>query len=119
MVETGSIPGGVDSRDTMGGTPTYSASFYGLKEVVSALIEAGADINLADNDDSTPLYVASLRGHLEVVRELLRGGASIDQAQKDGATPLYIASGQGHLEVHPGHGHRRPEKDDAPRCSSW
>ena len=47
MVETGSIPGGVDSRDTMGCTPTYLASFCGLKEVVSALIEAGADIDQA------------------------------------------------------------------------
>ena len=47
MVKTGSIPGGVDGRGAMGGTPTYWASFYGLKEVVSALIEAGADIDQA------------------------------------------------------------------------
>ena len=47
MVETGSIPGGVDGRGAMGGTPTYWASINGLKEVVSALIEAGADIDQA------------------------------------------------------------------------
>ena len=71
MVETGSIPGGVDGRDRIGGTPTILASFCGLKEVVTALIEAGADINLAVKDGVTPLYSASQKGHVEVVRELL------------------------------------------------
>ena len=88
MVETGSIPGGVDSQDKLSCTPTYLASIYGLKDVVTALIEAGADINLAKKDGGTPLYSASQKGHLEVVRELLRGGANVDQAEKDGATPL-------------------------------
>ena len=99
MVETGSIPGGVDSRDAVGFFPIYSASFYGLKDVVTALIEAGADINLAKKDGGTPLYMASQEGHVEVVRELLRGGANVDQAEKDGATPLFMASQEGHVEV--------------------
>ena len=97
MVETGSIPGGVDSQDKLSCTPTYLASIYGLKDVVTALIEAGADINLAVKDGGTPLFVASQEGHVEVVRELLRGGASIDQAMKNDFTPLCIASQNGHL----------------------
>ena len=46
MAKTGSIPGGVDSKDRLGHTLLITASGYGLKEVVAALIEAGADINV-------------------------------------------------------------------------
>ena len=103
MVETGSIPGGVDSRDTMGGTPTHAASLWGLKDVVSALIEAGADINLANNDSCTPLFIASQEGHVEVVRALLAAGADhtlardIDDQRKE--TPLEAAHRQGHRSI--------------------
>ena len=103
MVETGSIPGGVDSRDRIGGTPTYWASFYGLKEVVTALIEAGADINLANNDSCTPLFIASHQGHVEVVHELLAAGADhtlawiIDDQRKE--TPLEAAHRNGHHSI--------------------
>ncbi len=40
-----SIPGGVDAKDAFGPTPLIYASSYGSKEVVAALIEAGADLN--------------------------------------------------------------------------
>ena len=99
MTKTGSIPGGVDAKDEVGSTPLILASGYGLKEVVAALIEAGADINVQGNEGDTPLYVAGQQGHLEVVKELLTGGAAVNQAQKDGASPLYVASQQGHVEV--------------------
>ena len=75
MAKTGSIPGGVESKDKGGDTPLILASGFGLKEVVAALIEAGADINVEGNKGVTPLFVASQDGHLEVVKELLRGGA--------------------------------------------
>ena len=103
MVETGSIPAGVDSRDRIGCTPTYLASFCGLKEVVTALIEAGADINLANNDSCTPLFIASQEGHVEVVRALLAAGADhtlardIDDQRKE--TPLGTARRNGHHSI--------------------
>ena len=46
MAKTGSIPGGVDAKDEVGNAPLIYASGYGLKEVVAALIEAGASINV-------------------------------------------------------------------------
>ena len=84
MAKTGFIPGGVNSQNEKGGTPLHNAIDDGMKEVVSALIEAGADINLPDKKGCTPLYMASQHGHLEVVKELVRAGASVDQARDNG-----------------------------------
>ena len=67
MVKTGSIARGVESKDEVGHAPLIYASAFGLKEVVAALIEAGADINVQGNEGGTPHYVASQDGHLEVV----------------------------------------------------
>ena len=46
MAKTGSIPGGVESKDRVGHTPLITASSFWLKEVVAALIEAGVDSNV-------------------------------------------------------------------------
>ena len=56
MAKTGSIPGGVESKDKGGDTPLILASGFGLKEVVAALIEAGADINVQGNMGYSSLH---------------------------------------------------------------
>ena len=75
------------------------AAQEGHETVVRALIEAGADINKADDDGWTPLYVASENGHTAVVRALIKTGANVNKAVNDGSTPLYIAAEQGHEAV--------------------
>ena len=78
MAKTGSIPGGVESKDRVGHTPLITASSFWLKEVVAALIEAGVDSNVQGKEGSTPLFFASRDNCLEVVKELLRGGAAVN-----------------------------------------
>ena len=68
MVKTGSIPGGVDSRDRNGTAPTFLAPGFGIEMVASALIKAGADINLANNECRSTLFLARQEGHLKLVR---------------------------------------------------
>ena len=49
--------------------------------MVKALIEAGADVNKADDDGETPLYMAAWNGHEAVVKALIEAGADVNKAE--------------------------------------
>ena len=51
------------------------------------LIQAGAEINKAEENGETPLYTAAERGHETVVRALIEAGAYFNKARDDGYTP--------------------------------
>ena len=78
-------------------------------DVVKFLVEKGANVHLANNNDVTPLWTAShvsffflkkkrtynslmQEGHLKVVKFLFEKGAKVDRANNEGVTPLSIAS---------------------------
>lgn len=44
---------------------------HGRVDMVQMLIEAGADINIQDEDGSTALMCASVHGHIDIVKYLL------------------------------------------------
>ena len=67
-------------------------------EVVRALLDRGADIDKAMDDEATPLHMASQNGHVEVVRALLDQGADINKTW-NGVTPLQIALRRNHTEI--------------------
>ena len=75
------------------------ASQYGNTKVIKDLINAGADVNKADNFGKTPLYTAYFNGKLEVIEVLLKAGADINKVDEEGITPLYRASINGHTAV--------------------
>jgi ankyrin repeat protein len=60
------------------------------------LLEAGADINKADNNGWTPLCIAAQNGNVEIVKLLLDSGANVNKATKDGLTALSLAANYGH-----------------------
>ena len=79
----------------------HCASFFGIVDVVAALIEMGChDINGEDHGGSTPLVRACQYGHEEVVKLLLEQG-EVDPNSQDGGgrTPLWHAAGEGHERV--------------------
>ena len=80
-------------------TPLYAAVHKGHDAVVRALLDAGADKDLAKNTGSTPLYIAAQEGHDVVVHALLDAGADKNLARHDGATPLITAAQKGHAAV--------------------
>ena len=50
------------------------------------LIDAGADVNVADADGSRPLHGASAFGHVDVLRILVAAGADKRATDGDGQT---------------------------------
>lgn len=68
----------------------HLAAREGHADTVFALIDGGADIDLASAADQTsPLLMASINGHFDLARQLLARGADPTLASDAGATPLY------------------------------
>ena len=62
---------------TFSNTPLNFAGIYGLTDIANALINAGADLNLINDDNFTPLCNAAAWGHTSVVTILLDAGADL------------------------------------------
>ena len=76
------------------------AAFEGYYDIVSYLIESGADVDLTSRNGATALHAASQEGHLEIVRILVDDGkADVDIKMNDGATAMDLAASHGHVDV--------------------
>ena len=64
-----------DQEPAVGSTPLISAAVFGKTEIAKTLIEAGADVNLKNNEGSTALHSAAFLCRLEIVEMLLTNGA--------------------------------------------
>jgi ankyrin repeat protein len=61
---------------------------WGKPEITLALINAGADVNVAESDGDTALWIATTESSLEVMEALLKKGADPNvQAQGKIACP--------------------------------
>jgi ankyrin repeat protein len=60
---------------------------------VRVLVEAGADVNAANEADFTALHAATFRGWNEVVQYLVEHGANINARDYRGRTPFRLAEG--------------------------
>ena len=72
-------------------SPLHTAALVGSAEVVTALLEAGADRDARDIVGGTPLHKAGHRGNVQAMRALLEAGA--DPNVRDGLEgkyPLHI-----------------------------
>ncbi len=68
-----------------------------------ALIDAGADVRMADEDGETALHVAARWGWVDYARLLLDSGADVNAADKHGATPLHTIAGLDSAATSPAH----------------
>ena len=78
---------------SMGSTPLISAAVFGKTEVALALIEAGADVNLQNNEGSTALTTAAFLCRTEIVKALLEHGADKSIRTNAGSTALESVAG--------------------------
>jgi predicted CxxxxCH...CXXCH cytochrome family protein len=64
-------------------------------------VSNGADINLADNNNSTALHKAATNGNTRLVKKLVAKGADINLRDSDGCTPMDIAMSRGFENLFP------------------
>ena len=84
----------LDAIESSGGsTPLITATVFGKTEVARALIDAGADLNVTNNDGSTSLYCAAFFCRTEIVEALLENGADKSISNNYGLTALESVSG--------------------------
>ncbi|XP_054916349.1 cyclin-dependent kinase 4 inhibitor C [Poeciliopsis prolifica] len=72
-------------------TVTHDAARAGFVETVRALVNHGADVNLADEIGNLPLHLAAREGHLEVVRILLDLTEDPRRTNHEGHSALWLA----------------------------
>ena len=110
----------VNQQDDLGRTPLHFASYkgristtpvedrkpgepdpgnYKTAEMVEALLEAGADVNIEDKDGSTALMEAIPNGNAEIVELLLKAGAKRDVENRHGDSPLSEAKRRKHAAI--------------------
>ena len=71
-------------------TALLHASRDGFRDVVHALLDAGADINqVSTGEKNSPLLIAAINGHFDLMLELLERGADPRLADLSGSTPLF------------------------------
>lgn len=81
-------------------TPLHYAAETGSVELLRALIQAGARVNVTALDGHTPLMLAVEWQELGPVRELLAAGARVNVRERQkGLTALHIAAARGDTEL--------------------
>ena len=74
-----------------GDTPLHVALWQGNMDVVSLLIEAGADVDAKGDLSQTPLHVALSQRNLEGVKTLLSAGAKTELVSEFGHSQRQLA----------------------------
>ena len=93
-------PSFVNDSDEEGMTALYQAASDGMLDIVTFLLNEGAIVDQATNNNVTPFMIASCCGHAHVVECLLEHGANIDVIETDEKmTPLLYAVEYGNIEV--------------------
>ncbi len=88
---------GCERTDEVGVTPSHAAAGNGHRDIVSALLGHGANVNAKDKRGATPLLRAAANGHTETIRLLLDKGARLKAQDISGANALMLATNHGHL----------------------
>ncbi len=98
----------VEARITAGGDANlcsesgwallHGAALYGTPDMVRILIDAGADVQVAEKHrGKLPIHIAAMNGDVETTMLLLAAGADINDKDQNGETALTLAAFEGKL----------------------
>lgn len=79
------------SDDQFGIKPLLAATIYGLADVATMLLDAGAYVDSRNNDGMTPLMVAVFQADVHLVKLFIERKANINIVSNDGKTALHGA----------------------------
>lgn len=80
--------------------PIHIAARFGYKEIVKALIENGADINIKGYFGYTALHEACRKNNIDIVNILIKNGADVNiKSGRYGFMPLYLACENNYEEI--------------------
>ncbi|XP_060893414.1 histone-lysine N-methyltransferase EHMT1a [Labrus mixtus] len=80
-------------------TPLHAAAAEGHQEICHMLVQAGANLDMFDEEQRTPLMAACENNHLDTVKYLLRAGAAVGHKDIMGFTCLHLAAKLGHYDI--------------------
>ena len=80
--------------------PIHIAARFSYKEIVEALIENGADINIKGHFGYTALHEACRKNNIDIVNILIKNGADVNiKSGRYGFMPLYLACENNYEEI--------------------
>ncbi|XP_013879446.1 histone-lysine N-methyltransferase EHMT1 [Austrofundulus limnaeus] len=80
-------------------TPLHTAAAEGHQEICHMLVQAGANLDMFDDEHRTPLMAACENNQLNTVLYLLRAGAAVGHKDLRGFTCLHLAAKLGHYDI--------------------
>lgn len=72
---------------------------YGYTEIVTLLLNRGANINIKSKDGYTPLHYAAMYGHKDILEILLVNKANVNEENYSHQMPLHLAASQSNKEI--------------------
>ena len=79
--------------------PLHLAARSGDVEMSRLLLDAGADVDGFDSDESTPLHVAAVARQAELARFLIARGADVNRRDRNGGYALSFAAAGGDTAI--------------------
>ncbi|WP_245189448.1 ankyrin repeat domain-containing protein [Lunatimonas salinarum] len=84
----------IDAKEPFSGsTPLITAITFDKRKIAQVLVDAGADLTIANNDGTTPLHAAAFFGRVEIVEILLDVEADKKLRNNFGFTPRETVMG--------------------------